>query len=491
MPWNPKCLPMTEGTAWLGQLEPEAQGLLGGAIAEYLSLDSLADYRAYPKQAEFHIAGAAFSNRMLMAGNQQGKTFAAGQEMAMHLTGEYPRWWRGRRFAQPIIGWAAGETGEETRDTVQTMLLGSPKREGTGTIPQRCFTSMLGRSRAISGLYDFIRIKHVSGGTSLLRFKHYAQKREAWQGVSVHVLWFDEEPPLEKYTEGIARTIATNGVTLLTFTPMKGMSSVVRMYNSETERGADRHQTVMTLHDALHVKPEDFQSMVDKFPEHERDARIYAIPMLGEGLIFPVPEASLKCAPFEIPDWWPQIAAIDFGYEHPTAAVLLSLDRDADVVYVCREYRVRRKTADQHTLALRHWGKHLKWAWPTDGLQSEKSTGARIAELYRDEGLKFMRQHAQYRATFKERNVQRSIVSVERGLIDMLQRMETGRLRIFENCPLWLEERRLYHRKGGKVVKQQDDLMDATRMGIMSLRFAAVSKPTAKMHRPPPDWQAV
>ena len=41
--------------------------------------------------------------------------------------------------------------------------------------------------------------------------------------------------------------------------------------------------------------------------------------------------------------------------------------------------------------------------------------------------------------------------------------METGKFKVF--CPLldWFEEFRLYHRKDGKVVKEGDDLLAATR----------------------------
>jgi len=36
----------------------------------------------------------------------------------------------------------------------------------------------------------------------------------------------------------------------------------------------------------------------------------------------------------------------------------------------------------------------------------------------------------------------------------------------------WFEEFRLYHRKDGKVVKEMDDLMSATRYALMMIRFA-------------------
>jgi hypothetical protein len=48
--------------------------------------------------------------------------------------------------------------------------------------------------------------------------------------------------------------------------------------------------------------------------------------------------------------------------------------------------------------------------------------------------------------------------------------METGRFRVFDDLNDWFEEFRLYHRKDGKVVKERDDLMSATRYGCCARR---------------------
>ncbi len=101
--------------------------------------DRLAAYRPYQKQREFHDAGVRYRERLFMAGNQLGKTLAGGMEWAMHLTGRYPKWWRGRRFEGPVRFWAAGVTQESTRDNPQRVLLGVPLRRedwGTGAIPR-------------------------------------------------------------------------------------------------------------------------------------------------------------------------------------------------------------------------------------------------------------------------------------------------------------------------------------------------------------------
>ena len=97
-----------------------------------LTEDRLRFYRPYPKQAEFHAAGATYRERLLMAANQVGKTFAAAMELAAHVSGQYPSWWQGYRFDRAIRAWAAGETAEVVRTTIQLLLLGESGQHGTG-----------------------------------------------------------------------------------------------------------------------------------------------------------------------------------------------------------------------------------------------------------------------------------------------------------------------------------------------------------------------
>src|SRR6476659_2408784 len=67
--------------------------------------------------------------------------------------------------------------------------------------------------------------------------------------------------------------------------------------------------------------------------------------------------------------------------------------------------------------------------------------------------------------------------------MDMLDRMQTGRFKVFKHLNDWWEEFRLYHRKDGKVVKEGDDLMAATRYALMMLRYARTEKERRNFHR--------
>ncbi len=423
--------------------------------------NKLKAFRPYTKQLAFFAAGATFRERLLRAGNQLGKSTAGGAEAAYHLTGRYPDEWEGRRWDRPIIAWAGGPTGETTRDNPQRVLLGRPKQHGTGMIPADAIIDVV-NARGIADLADYVRVRHVSGGESIVKFKTYDQGREKWQGDTLDLVWFDEEPPQDIYSEGITRTNATGGMVYLTFTPLLGMSEVVRRFL--IEGGPDRHDTNMTIEDAEHISPEERARIIASYPAHEREARTRGTPIMGSGLIFPVADELVACEAFEVPPHWPMLGALDFGWDHPTAGVKLAWDRDADTVYITAAYRVREATPIIHAAALKPWGAWLPWAWPHDGLQHSKDSGKPLAQQYRELGLSMLTERAQY---------EDGSSGVEAGLMDMLDRMQTGRLKVFSHLNDWFEEKRLYHRAEGKVVKEYDDLMSATRYGIMALRFAS------------------
>jgi phage terminase large subunit-like protein len=425
----------------------------------------LTRYRPYQKQTEFHKAGAKYRERLFMAGNQLGKTLAGAAESAMHLTGRYPAWWQGHKFKKPIVMLAGSESYELTRDGVQRLLIGPPMQEdewGTGYIPKDAIVDWTRRS-GVSGALDTVTVKHVSGGQSTILLKAYEQGRGKWQANTVDYVWFDEEPPDDVYFEGITRTNATQGLIAVTFTPLLGMSTVVARYI--LEQSPDRIVTTMTIDDAEHYTPEQRAKIIASYPPHEREARTKGVPTLGSGRIFPVAEESIRVEPFPIPKHWPQIAGLDFGWDHPFGAAGAAWDRDADIFYITKEYREREATPLIHSGALKPWGAWLPWAWPHDGLQHDKGSGEQLAKQYKTHGLSMLPD----RATFAD-----GTNGVEAGLAEMLDRMQTGRFKVFSTCPLWFEEFRLYHREDGKVVKERDDVISASRYALMMKRFAKV-----------------
>jgi phage terminase large subunit-like protein len=452
-----------------------------------ISLSRLAAYVPYPKQREFHDAGVKYRERALLAGNQIGKTLAGSAEAAMHLTGRYPSWWQGRTFDRAIRAVAGSESAELTRDGVQRLIVGNPRDEsawGTGLLPKESLVHWT-RRNGVSDALDGIVIAWGGGGDvqvnhSSLNFKSYDQGRSKWQADTVDFVWLDEEPPLEIYSEALTRISSTGGMVYSTFTPLLGMSEVCRRFLLEPS--PDRVSINMTIDDAPHYGPTEREKIIAGYPPHEREARAKGVPTLGSGRIFPIAEEDISVDARIFPREFARIRGLDFGWDHPFACIELVHDRDADVVYVTRCHRQRESTPVIHAAAIRAWG--LEWvpiAWPHDGLQADKGSGMELAAQYRAQHLNMLPE----RATFVD-----GASGVEAGLMEMLARMQTGRLKVFKHLSDWFEEFRLYHRKDGKVMKEHDDLMAATRYAVMMLRYAQ-TEPIKRVRLPPVgSWQA-
>ena len=465
----------------LGRLPTLIQAKLRTESHRLLGEHRLRLYKPYPKQLEFHAAGRDNRERLLLAANQVGKTIAGGYELAIHLTGMYPEWWRGKVFEKPIVSWAAGETSEAVRDSVQLILMGDISHLGTGSIPKASINDH-SIKRGVSDAIDTVFVRHggggdVQAGESRLTFKSYDQGRTKFQAATLDYVWLDEEPDVDIYMEALTRTNASDGCVALTFTPNLGYSQVVERYLLEKHRGT--HVTSMTVYDALHYSPERCLEIIESYPEHERDARAFGLPRLGSGAVFPVNESLITIDPIALPGHWPRIRGVDFGYDHPFAWVSLAWDRDTDTVYLYDEYRRDGTTPKDHVADLRtkpdfDW---IPVVWPHDGLQHDKQSGIPTADAYRDLGMNLLLEKFSNPPTLGEDEGSGGN-GVEVGAIAMLTRMQTGRWKVFSTCQMWLGEFRQYHRKDGKIVKIKDDLISASRYAAMSLRFAE-TKPVA------------
>ena len=195
----------------------------------------------YEKHLEFFRVGATHRERCFLAANRVGKTVGGGYETSCHLTGLYPHWWEGRRFTKPVRAWAAGKTNETTRDIIQKELLGEivpgarKGVDGTGLVPGAQIGAITWK-QGVNDLIDTIKIRHVSGGWSTLGLKSYQQGRGAFEGTAQHVIWADEECPIDIYGEMLIRTATTNGIIMLTFTPLEGLTETVLQFMPQNMR---------------------------------------------------------------------------------------------------------------------------------------------------------------------------------------------------------------------------------------------------------------
>jgi phage terminase large subunit-like protein len=136
---------------------------------------------------------------------------------------------------------------------MQRLLLGPDGQYGTGAIPKSALLDVV-PARGLAELADTIRVQHVSGGISTIALKSYAQGRERFQGATIDFAVLDEEPPADVFTEVLTRLNVSQGPLIMVFTPLRGMSTVVKRYVMEPS--PDRIVIGMTLDDATFYSAE-------------------------------------------------------------------------------------------------------------------------------------------------------------------------------------------------------------------------------------------
>lgn len=416
----------------------------------------------YKKHLEFFTLGTTSEERLALAANRIGKTETmGGYELACHLTGLYPKWWPGRKFDRPIEAWAAGKTGQTVRDIIQKKLLGPKTAIGTGLIKGDLVEKTTPRP-GIPDAIDTVYVKHASGGVSELGFKSYDQKRQSFEGTKKDVIWLDEECPLDIYTECLLRTTDTsgteakNGIVMVTFTPLLGMSEVVLQFlpGGQIEERKDGAKAVLmaTWDDVPHLTEESKAKMLASIPPFQRDARSKGIPQLGAGAIYPVPESDFVVTDFQIPDHWPRVYGMDVGW-NKTAVVFGAIDRETDTLYLYSEHYRGQAEPIIHAQSIKARGEWIPGVIDPASRGRNQKDGAQLLQTYIELGL----------------DVDPAFNGVESGIYEVWQRLSSGRLKVCKSLTNWLSEFRLYRRdEKGRVVKDNDHLMDSTRYLVMS-----------------------
>lgn len=204
-----------------------------------------------------------------------------------------------------------------------------------------------------------------------------------------------------------------------------------------------------------HISEQDIEDMSKSISPHQLDARMNGNPSLGAGAIYPVPEEDFLCDPFQVPAWYPRLYGLDVGWKK-TAAIWLAHDRDTDIVYAYSEHYRGQAEPPVHAKAIRLRGDWIPGV--IDYAGTNQSDGKRVMKLYEDEGL----------------HLHKANKAVEAGLLEVLDRLSTGRLKIFNTLQHTLGEIRLYRRdEKGRIVKESDHLMDALRYAVMKITLAA------------------
>lgn len=421
----------------------------------------------YPRHMEFFARGKDTFARMFAAAVGAGKTEALLQELTFHGRGWYPDFWPGLTYDRPLDIWVCGKTIRSVRDILQTKWLGPPNEEhfGNGILPLE-WLDLDSIARLSQGSVDSFRIRHVSGGYTHVGFKAYEQGVGSFYGTDKDIVAYDEPCPLAIYSQGLMRTRNRhNARVLYTVAALEGKTETVKMFMDEPD--PSRVMVTCSWDDVPHLTEEWKRNTLANTAEYLRDSVRTGLPSRSQGAVYPVKEESFVIDPIPIPKHWKWVAGFDGGY-HNTAGTWVAYDEDADVAYLAADYKDGGPGTNLELHAMRLLARSKGFGFQRmpfrgDAAAINQDDGQSLRKQYRDAGL----------------NLELADKAVTAGIAAVLNRLETGRLKVFRTCVKWLDEFRAYRYEydeetgeHGKIIKVNDHLMDATRYAIMSLKHA-------------------
>lgn len=449
-------------------LEQYKKALDASGTAKWFAINTPFSISACPKHAAFFKAGATFKERFFIAGNRVGKSISGSYESALHATGKYPEWWEGKVFNRPTSGWAVGDTGQTVRDTLQKELLGPPGAFGTGMIPREDIVRVYAKPGIPNGV-DSIEVKHVSGGVSHIGFKSYEQGIRSFYGTAKDWIHMDEEVPDTIYNECVIRTMTTDGLVYLTFTPLHGLTPLIINF-SKTAKMLAGGKPILTFdnHNATEVSSEAFSRamiqagwddapwlddsekarLLETTPPHLREARSKGYPSIGSGNVYPIPLEDIQVRRFKIPHDWRRVYALDVGWNR-TAVLFGAVHPSDDTIFIYDEIylsKVEPEIVAGHIKS--KGGETIPGVIDPASRGRSQVDGRKLITMYKQLGLR----------------VREAINAVETGISDTWNRMSMDKLKVFDDLHNFAKEYLVYRRDlSGNIIKEHDHLMDCVR----------------------------
>ena len=424
--------------------------------------DWLAKYntgeKIHQKQLAFHKCEKR--NRWVFGGNRSGKTECGAVECVYMARGIHPY----RENRADVCGWVVSLSAQVQRDVAQKKILRYLRRDWIEEI-----VMLSGRKDAPeSGVIDFIRVKNVFGGHSVIGFKSCDQGREKFQGTSLDFVWFDEEPPQDIYWECRMRVLDRRGDLFGTMTPLKGRTFVYTEIFLNRGNDPEVWYEFMEWSDNPYLDSDELKMLESCMDEKTLQSRRLGRFAAAEGLVYPEFDESVHVIePFSVPKEWQDTLSIDPGLNNPLSAHWYCVDYD-DNVYVIAEHYQAGKDVDYHAEKIKEISDTLGWKRDSRGricalidsaakqrtLASTKS----VAELFYERGI------------LVNGDVEKDLFSgIARVKSYLNPKNGLPNLYIFKNCVHLISEIKGYYWGSGDTPRKADDhSLDEMRYYLMS-----------------------
>ena len=428
-------------------------------------------------QLRFHESQAM--HRLLLGGNQAGKSRAGAEELAWLARGNHPHL---ETREAPVI-WVVSAQYTNLENGIYRHLLDIIPPWEIKAYGQKVPHTAGMKNRVDLWNGTVIHFKSGSGGTTA---------RKKAQAAEVDYIFIDEEVDDAMYKELQRRLLARGGKFVYTLTAVDSVQWVLDL-EDRAQAGDPRVEMVrlsaMEAAEAGHIDKETLLDNIAGATKEEIEVRVYGQTLRNQGLIYKDWDPSLHiCEPFEIPADWNRYVGIDPGFNIFAVAWVAVAPNGRKYLY--RELYEHAANLDQICDAIYQsegWALNPHWKSTDDYTEkwvfTEKTE--RITQRWVDPaefgnnpggGMKV----GSMMAAMYGINTAPAMNDVEVG-IQLCQREFAlhldgfPRMQVFSTCQNWLKERLQYRRRildsgtrwsnqpKAAPVKRKDHLMDAWR----------------------------
>lgn len=343
-----------------------------GNISKYGLLETLQQgHIVHEKQIDFHKD--THRNRWVLGGNRTGKTECGAVEALWYAQGVHPF----KEVPKKSVGWIVSLSSQVQRDVAQKKFL--------TYLPKRMITDItMSRGRAdkpANGWIDTITIKNLHGEESKIGFKVCEQGYDKFQGTSQDWIWFDEEPPLDVYTECVMRTIDVKGNIWGTMTPLKGLTWVYNQIYKNKPRDPEVKYWAVSWEDNPFLPQDELKRLEGTMTKSDREARQHGRFIAKTGMVYPEFDHEIHVIkPFEVPKAWYSGICIDPGLNDPLSCHWYAQDFDGNI-YVIAEHYQANMIIKEHARIIREKSIKMGWMEPFEGYTMayiDPSSNARV-----------------------------------------------------------------------------------------------------------------
>lgn len=326
---------------------------------------------------EFHKSEKL--GRLLRGGNRSGKSTAGVVEDIWRATGRHPYY---KTHDLPVKG----------------RIVTVDKETGINLIVKPLLAQWTPPSELVNGSWEASwrergAIMTFRNG-STIDVKTHQQEVEAFAGVPLHFIHFDEECPSAIFNECRLRLIDFNGVWYMTMTPVAGQDWIFDRFITTENKNVAMFEVDIASNP--HLNQEALKLLGEDLTDEEKEVREKGTFVPRGGLVLKEFNYSKHVieAHGPIPRSWAIYVSIDHGFNNPSAILWHAVSSNKDVV-TFKEIYLRKTLIKDFAEMIKKINLELEinptlYVGDPSMAQKTAETGSSPLQLYRENGIPLM-----------------------------------------------------------------------------------------------------